>query len=196
MRALAPVILTTLLLAGCIGGAKDAPEEVEAASAAASATAAATMANETANASAAAPPVPKTTPIAYSGKTLGGACAFLVVTGECQFADEGAEAHHAIAVTGTLVRLEGTLAYSATAPAGEFVAYLCGKVGDKFTCDKTRARGPSPLKLSWDLADLSSATELMLGAYDTVDSPGVGPVGVSAYVATEFKVDAALTTLS
>lgn len=193
MRCLAALLVAAAMLAaGCLGPSPSStpsspPDEVSTAS----------VQNDAPAPNASAAPaeperVRKVTLVQYAGKTSTGACTF-AVPGACRSIDPGSETHHTITEDGTLERFEGALTWSSNAPGGTLTAFLCGKIADKFVC-LANARGPSPIKLSWDLAPLAGASDLVLGVYHTVDSPP--PASASAYVPAEFKVDARLTSLA
>lgn len=192
MRALALLVLSVALLAGCASAPTATPPKTDDALAPASAsTAQAGAANATGNVTEVvlAPPVLVT----YKGSSPTGVCAFTPVDGQCQFADPGAESWHVIPYKGTAKHASIHIAYEGVQPGAAFYAAVCmSKDADPnhAVCDyKT---GPSPLVLEQDLAALPPGAAVAISAGSVTASPDA-PAGAYAFSSATFEVKGALT---
>lgn len=184
MTTRAIVLALSLLLAGCL--AKDeAPVDAAATQADVGPDLAANVTADAANATA----TPTLTPVAYSGTTPVGACAFLV--GQCQFIATGTEDYHLIQTEGQPVRLLLSIAYGAQQPGMSFYAALCEGENEGETCTEY-VTGPSPLVLDYDLSAHAPGT--LLGISVGSVNVDAAAAGTMLFGESTFDVTGTLTT--
>jgi len=192
-----PLLLALgLVLSGCLGGGSSqqirAPPEPDPVSPASASSTGAAAANGTDAASSSA--VARSTPVQYSGTTFGGACAFAVTTGQCQFPQAGKETMHDLKPGGKPQHLAGTVTWTSTAPGTSFYAYACVHEGSAILCRGKAVTGPSPLAFDFDVSAYNATDTLALGVDNEIGACCPLPAGAFVFPQADFKVDARLTT--
>lgn len=185
LRPLAIALPFLLTLAGCLG--TDEPLDTAAAQADAPT---ATNATAEADASTNATVVELVPiPVAYSGSTPTGVCAFMV--GQCEFTSAGSESTHSLDTAGkVMTHLAVQFTYGEQKPGMAFYVALCEDVGSHCTEYQT---GPSPLVLEYDLESFPPGTAFTLSAGSVGGQAEAA--GVITFAETTFDVKGTLTSV-